>query len=467
MSNTDNTTLTPTCSHWGNYRVEHRGDELIAVHAYTADENPTPIRHNLLSALDPNVRIAQPMVRQSYLRSPEASDTCRRGVDKYVPVSWDEALDLAASALARVRSEYGNQSIYGGSYGWASAGRFHHAQSQIHRFLNGFGGYTRSVNSYSTAAAEVIMPYVLGVPFMQLVFEAPTAEDIAKHCKTLLLFGGAPMKNNQVNAGGLGAHTAKQQLQAIASAGVSIINVSPLRSDTAEFLNACWIAARPCSDVALMLGIAHTLYTEDLHDQLFLEKYCAGFDKFLPYLLGATDGQAKDAEWAAQLSEVSAQTIKELARQLASGRSVLGISWSLQRQEHGEQTYWMITVLGAMLGYLGLAGGGVAYGYGCIHNMGFSGRRVPPFSIGSLPQGRNAVEEYIPVSRITEMLESPGTEQEYKGRRLTYPDIQLIYWAGGNPFHHHQDLNRLRKAWCEPETIIVHEPFWTATARHA
>ena len=26
---------------------------------------------------------------------------------------------------------------------------------------------------------------------------------------------------------------------------------------------------------------------------------------------------------------------------------------------------------------------------------------------------------------------------------ITYPDIRLIYWAGGNPFHHHQDLNRL------------------------
>src|SRR5690606_24267962 len=40
-------------------------------------------------------------------------------------------------------------------------------------------------------------------------------------------------------------------------------------------------------------------------------------------------------------------------------------------------------------------------------------------------------------------------------------------WAGGNPFHHHQDLFRLRQAFQRPETIIVHEPYWTATARHA
>ena len=41
------------------------------------------------------------------------------------------------------------------------------------------------------------------------------------------------------------------------------------------------------------------------------------------------------------------------------------------------------------------------------------------------------------------------------------------YWCGGNPFHHHQDLARLREAFARPETIVVHDPFWTATARHA
>ena len=48
-----------------------------------------------------------------------------------------------------------------------------------------------------------------------------------------------------------------------------------------------------------------------------------------------------------------------------------------------------------------------------------------------------------------------------------YPDVKLIYWAGGNPFHHHQDLNRLRRGWQKPETIIVHESWWTPTARQA
>jgi biotin/methionine sulfoxide reductase len=65
------------------------------------------------------------------------------------------------------------------------------------------------------------------------------------------------------------------------------------------------------------------------------------------------------------------------------------------------------------------------------------------------------------------MLLSPGQSYEFNGRRYSYPDIALIYWAGGNPFHHHQDLNRLRRAWQKPQTVIVHDSWWTPTARHA
>src|SRR3546814_18407141 len=50
---------------------------------------------------------------------------------------------------------------------------------------------------------------------------------------------------------------------------------------------------------------------------------------------------------------------------------------------------------------------------------------------------------------------------------LTYTDIRLVYWAGGNPFHHQQDLHKLVEAFRRPETIIVNEIWWTAMARHA
>jgi len=42
---------------------------------------------------------------------------------------------------------------------------------------------------------------------------------------------------------------------------------------------------------ALMLGMAHTLVAEGLHDRAFIDRYCAGWGEFEAYLLGRTDGQ--------------------------------------------------------------------------------------------------------------------------------------------------------------------------------
>ena len=85
----------------------------------------------------------------------------------------------------------------------------------------------------------------------------------------------------------------------------------------------------------------------------------------------------------------------------------------------------------------------------------------------ALPQGVNPVTAFIPVARIADMLLHPGARFDYNGGQHVYPDIRLVYWAGGNPFHHHQDLNRFRLAWRKPETIVVHEQFWTRSAKMA
>jgi biotin/methionine sulfoxide reductase len=74
---------------------------------------------------------------------------------------------------------------------------------------------------------------------------------------------------------------------------------------------------------------------------------------------------------------------------------------------------------------------------------------------------------HIPVARITELLERPGEVLQYNGQDIVLPDIRMVWWAGGNPFHHHQDLPRLQRAWARPETIVAQEPWWTSVARHA
>jgi biotin/methionine sulfoxide reductase len=225
-----------------------------------------------------------------------------------------------------------------------------------------------------------------------------------------------------------------------------------------------WIAIRPNTDTAMMLGMAHVLVTEQRHDRDFLARYCTGYEVFQHYLMGETDGVVKTPEWAAEICGVPAETIRGLARRAASVRSLITCAWSLQRAHRGEQPYWASIVLAAMLGGIGLPGGGFAFGHGSINGVGVPRAEVPGPEFG-IPL--NPARTVIPVARMADMLLHPGEPYEFNGRRSTYPDIKLIYWAGGNPFHHHQDLNRLRQGWQKPETVVVHASWWTPTARHA
>ena len=455
--------LRPTASHWGTYEAEVRYGRLVALHPFEKDPDPSPIGQNLVDGVYSGCRIEQPMVRAGYLEHGHRSDTAGRGAEPFVPVSWELGEALLAGELLRVKQTHGNQAIYAGSYGWASAGRFHHALSQLHRFMNLFGGYTASVNTYSFAAAEVIVPRVAGN--LGLMFKFHTAWPvIAEHSELVVAFGGMPLKNAQINSGGVGAHTTRSWLERCAENGVDFVNIGPLRDDLGDFLDAEWLRPRPNTDTAIMLGLAHTLLVEDLHDEAFLAGYCVGFERFHPYLLGEADGQPKDADWAAAISGLDADTLRALARRMAAKRTMLCLSWSLQRAEHGEQPYWMAITLAAMLGQIGLPGGGFGFGYGASHGPGNPTSRV---GWASLSQGRNPVGTYIPVARISDMLLNPGQTIDYDGKRITFPDIRLVYWAGGNPLHHHQDINRLVEALRRPETIVVHEPWWTPFAKHA
>ena len=84
------------------------------------------------------------------------------------------------------------------------------------------------------------------------------------------------------------------------------------------------------------------------------------------------------------------------------------MSWSVQRCDHGEQPCWMAITLAAMLGQIGLPGGGVGIGYGSNATIGQQSSKMPNFG---LPQGGNAVGTYIPspVSWICCSIPVPNT----------------------------------------------------------
>ena len=162
-------TSTFTLSHWGVHEAQRTADDGIRLAPWAGDPDPSAIGLDLGSPSVDALRVRRPSFRQGWLAE-RALSRARRGQEAFVELPWPEAVEIVAGELARVIRERGNSAIYGGSYGWASAGRFHHAQSHLHRFLNTIGGYVQSRDSYSFGAASVIMPRIVG-PMDDLLVE--------------------------------------------------------------------------------------------------------------------------------------------------------------------------------------------------------------------------------------------------------------------------------------------------------
>jgi biotin/methionine sulfoxide reductase len=458
------TKTTAFATHWGTYRAETKDGRLVALHDWEGDPDPSAIGRNWLDALDHPTRVHRPSIRRSFLEHGHKAGGEGRGREPFVEVPWDEALDIAAAEMARIRAAHGDEAIYGGSYGWASAGRFHHAQSQIHRFLNCGGGYTASIGNYSYAAVNALSPHVVG-PFQDLVLNGATSWPmIVAHTDLVVAFGGLPRKNAQVTSGGVGRHVLREALRDARAAGCAFVNVSPIRSDLAAEIEAEHLAIRPGADTALMLALCSALIEGGLQDDGFLASHTHGWDRFRAYLAGAADRTPKTPDWAAPICEIPAEDIRALARRMAAGRTLITVAWSLQRADNGEQPCWAAIALAAMLGQIGLPGGGFGIGYASENGIGNS---VRPFKFPAVPQGENPVRSHIPVARISDALLHPGEAYRFDGQTRIYPDLRMVVWAGGNPFHHHQDIGRLTRALRRPDCVMVNEIHWTGLARHA
>jgi biotin/methionine sulfoxide reductase len=453
----------PSLAHWGAFTALVEEGRVVGAEPFALDPNPSPMLEAIPAMVHSPLRVQRPAVREGWLRDRRRSDRTRRGREAFVEVPWDTALALVAEEIARVRAEHGDASIFGGSYGWASAGRLHHARTLCRRFLFSGGGCTDQVGNYSWGAAQFLLPHVVGT-FEPVTGRVTDWTSVIEHTRLVLALGGLRISNTQVTSGGAGRHTLAGWLAKAAEAGIRFVVASPSRADLPATVGGEWLPIRPNTDTALLLALCNVLVMERRVDRPFVERCCTGYERFSTYLLGADDGVPKTPDWAAGITGIPAETIRTLARRLADTRSLITVAWSLQRADHGEQPYWAAIALAALLGQIGLPGGGFAFGHGSMNGVGAPRADVPTpeMSLGT----KRAVRS-IPVARITEMLENPLGEYDFNGVRDYYPDIRLVYWAGGNPFHHHQDLNRLRRAWARPETVVVHESWWTATARHA
>ena len=349
-----------TAAHWGILKLSIKDGKIVKSEPWEKVTNmDNPLQHYTADMVYKS-RIKYPYVRKSYLENPDNPKTELRGKDEFVRVSYDEAIKLIAKELKKTREQKGTQAIFGGSYGWKSSGNMQNARILLHRFLNVTGGFVGVSGDYSTGASQVIMPYVVG---SIEVYEQQTSWDnILKHSKYVVIWGADPISTLRI------AWTASDQrglayFEKLKKSKIKVICIDPIRTDTCKFLNAKWIAPKPNTDVALMIGMASHLIAKQKVDYNFLETYTTGFEQFKSYLEGKEDGIKKDVKWASQICGIEEKTIRELAESFYDNPTMIMSGWAMQRAQHGEQPHWMLVTLCSMLGQIGTKGGGFGLSY--------------------------------------------------------------------------------------------------------
>ncbi|PAF41085.1 trimethylamine-N-oxide reductase TorA [Helicobacter sp. 11S03491-1] len=463
-----------TAAHWGVLKVTLKNGKIIkSQNAFKSTmANPLlSVAGDLVYAKD---RIRYPMVRKSYLENPDNPKPERRGSDEWVKVSYKDAIKLIAGELKKTRKNKGPEGIFAGSYGWKSVGNMHNSRILLQRFMGMSGGFVGTLGDYSTGASQIILPHVMGTIE---VYEQQTAWPVVlENSEVVVIWGANPLLTLRI-AWSANDGKGLQYLQALKNSKKQIICIDPIRNESAKFLNARWIAPIPNTDVALMMGIAHTMLTTGKYDKDFVQNYTEGFEKFQEYLLGKQDKTPKDAKWASKITGIQESVIKELAGLFYQHRTMLISGWGMQRAHHGEQPHWMLVTLASMIGQIGLPGGGFGLSY---HYSNGGSPTAKSAIIGGMNLGNSSgkadsgaswllkgTKINFPVARIAEALLNPGKVIDFNGQKITYPDIDFIYWVGGNPLVHHQNTNTFLKAWQKPRTVVIHDMFWTPTAKHA
>ncbi|NOH79474.1 trimethylamine-N-oxide reductase TorA [Vibrio sp. RE86] len=463
-------------SHWGAFRAHIYAGKVQEIKPLESDTNPTDMINGIKGIIYSPSRVRYPMVRLDWLKKHKYSAETR-GDNRFIRVTWDEALDLFYRELERVQKDYGPWALHAGQTGWRQTGQFHSCTSHMQRAVNMHGNFITKVGDYSTGAGQTILPYVLGST--EVYAQGTSWSEILENSDNIVLWANDPVKNLQV---GWNCEThqsfpyLEQLKEKVAKGEINVLSVDPVKNKTQRFLENDHLYINPMTDVAFMMAVAHVLYNEDLYDKEFIKTYCLGFEDFIKYVQGETkDKIVKTPEWAEEICGVKADKIREFARMLVNGRTQILMGWCIQRQEHGEQPYWAAAVVAAMVGQIGLPGGGISYGHHYsgigVPSTGFAAPGGFPRNLdtGSKPKWDNndfnGYSRTIPVARWIDCLLEPGKEIRYNGSKVKLPGYKMMVISGNNPWHHHQDRNRMKKAFKQLQTVVTIEFAWTATCR--
>jgi anaerobic dimethyl sulfoxide reductase subunit A len=379
-----------------------------------------------------------------------------RGEGKFKRVSWDTALNHVASKMVEIKNKYGPTALLDQSYAGASYGVLHKSdqiEGLLARFLGMFGCRTNSWSVPSYQATTFSSRTTFGT------IEDGNEDDVFAHSKLIIMWGWNPAYTFHGGNTFYYMRMAKQR-------GCKFVLIDPQYTDSAAVYDAWWIPIRPNTDAAMLAGMAHYIFTSNLQDQNFINRFVQGMDpgtmpdwargkeSFRDYILGNSDGQSKTPEWAAEICGVKAADIRKLARMYATTKpAALKASWSPGRNAYGEQYNRMAAALQAMTGNIGVLGGcaegvgkawhaeSIAYPYDKYANTWFQSIKSDRWA--------HCVLNYPNVKR-----EEIGLWPRQDATDGQIPNIRGIFWQGSDWLNQLTNINKELQAIKKMELVV-------------
>ncbi|MCG6862355.1 MAG: molybdopterin-dependent oxidoreductase [Chromatiaceae bacterium] len=396
-----------------------------------------------------------------------------RGEGRFKRVSWDEALNLIARKMVEIKDNYGPQALLDQSYAGASWGVLHKSdqiEGLLGRFLGLFGCRTSSWSVPSYQGTTTSSLWTFGT------IEDGNEDDAYAHAKLMIMWGWNPAYTFHGGNTFYYLRLAKQR-------GCRFVLVDPQYTDSAAAYDAWWIPIRPNTDAAMMAGMAHYIFANELQDQVFIDRFVQGMDvgtmpewagqsvngkeSFKDYILGTYDGTPKTPEWASQICGVSAEDIETLADMYATTKpAALKASWAPGRNAYGEQYSRMAAALQAMTGNIGVLGGcaegvgkawhakAVAYPYDNYANVWYASIKSDRWA--------HIVLNYPNVTR-----EEAGLWPRDDQLDGVLPNIKGLFWQGSDWFNQLPNINKEIEAIKKLELVVCMDSTITPSGLYA
>jgi len=366
----------------------------------------------------------------------------RRG-GRHLEVSWDDAFEAVERGLRPIL-DAGDPDAVGIYLGNPNV---HNVSLGLYGpvLLRGF----RSQNRFSASSLDQIPKQVSsGLMFGTGISVA--VPDIDR-CHFLVILGANPVVSN----GSLfTVPDFRGRLRALQARGGKLVVVDPRRSETAALADR-HLSIRPGTDGLLLAAIAHCLLAEDLARPGRLREYAGGEEALKPALASFSP------EAVATPCGISAETIRELTRELAAAESAavygrIGTTTS----EFGTTSSWLVDVLNYLTGNLDRPGGAMfpqapAFAPNTRGTRG-RGAGVRLHRRRSRVRGAPEVFGEFPAACLAEEIETPGEGQ-----------IRALLSIAGNPALSAPNGARLTRALASLDFMLSVYIYLNETTRHA